>query len=120
MILSFFKSDSLKKNVSFCMFLTVFHCFSKGESIFRSFAHKKTNDSLETSIQYKYIFVFSFYSQGPVHRSLDFYFMYITLYNILQDAGIWTRAATQYTYPFNELQVNTSLLRSCTILYYIV
>ena len=30
-ILSFFQSDSLKKNVSFCMFLTVFHCFSKCE-----------------------------------------------------------------------------------------
>ena len=68
------------------MFLTVFHCFSKGESIFRSFAHKKTNDSLEKSIQYKYIFVYSCYSQGPLHRSWDFYFMY----NILQDAGIWT------------------------------
>ena len=100
-ILSFFQSDSLKKNVSFCMFLTVFHCFSKGESIFRSFAHKKTNDSLEKSIQYKYIFVYSCYSQGPLHRSWDFYFMY----NILQDAGIWTRVATHipsmsYTHPY--------------------
>ena len=101
-ILSSFRVIRSKKTYLFACFWKFFTAFPRANQSFAlSLTKKQMIRSKKVFNINIFLFMYSCYSQGPLHRSWDFYFMY----NILQDAGIWTRVATHipsmsYTHPY--------------------